>query len=179
MTLASQWASVRVSMAMIGEHRDGVAAIEALPVPLRRRGVRSDRGELTGDSLRGTNDAGAPRRGKIATVGPEKAKPAPTAGADRERPVVMPSVMSLAQQDQVVEIGAAAVQPVPDVMSLQATRAGASRMPTVPVVSDQQSAILPVGHQPVRAPHVEHVRSVVEHGANPAGTQEPLRHMIR
>jgi hypothetical protein len=170
---------VRVSMAMIGEHRDGVAAIEALPVPLRRCGIGSDRGVLTRDSLRGTNDAGAPGRGEIPTVGPEKAKPAPTAGADRERAVVMPSVMALAQQDQVVEIGAAAVQPVPDVMSLQATCVGAPRMPAVPVVSDQESAILPVGHQPVRAPHVEHVRAVVQHGANPAGTHEPLCHVIR
>lgn len=179
MTLASQAGSVPTSMTVIGKNRDGVAPIEPLPVPLRRRGIGSDRGELTCDPRCGTNDAGAPRRGEIAAVGPEKAKTAPTAGTDREDAVVMAGVMSLAQQDQVVEIRAPAVQPMPDMMRLQVTSVGAPRMPAMPVVSDQQGAILPVGDQPVRAPHVEHVRSVVEHGANPAGTQEPLRHMIR
>ena len=109
----------------------------------------------------------------------DEPEPAGTGGEDVELPGVVGDVVAFAQQQQVVQVGAAAVDPVDAVMRVQALGVRAAGVGAMTVLARQQGPVLAVGDQAVGASDVEHVRcAVVDHGADPAVAQQPLHHPV-
>ena len=76
-------------------------------------------------------------RAQVAPVGAHETKPARTGGEDLEPPRVMRHVMAFAQQQQIVEVGAAAVDPMDAVVSVQGLGVRAARVAAMTVLPQQ------------------------------------------
>jgi hypothetical protein len=97
---------------------------------------------------------------------------------NRERAVVQQVVVPPTEQHEVGEVGAAAADPVCDVMCLEAVFAAASRMTTA-AIAEHQGLQLSFGDDPVRSSEVEHgeLPSCVARcdcGADPSTAQQPF-----
>ena len=92
---------------------------------------------------------GSTWRAEVTTVGADEAEPAGAGGEDLELPGVMRDVVAFAQQQQIVQVGAATVDPMDAVVRVQILRVRTARVGAMAVLAQQQRAVLAVGDQPV------------------------------
>jgi hypothetical protein len=72
---------------------------------------------------------------QVVTVGADETEPARAGGVDVELPVVVGQVVAFTQQQQVVQVGTAAVDPVDAVMGVQIFGVRAAGVGAVAVVA--------------------------------------------
>jgi hypothetical protein len=86
-------------------------------------------------------------RAEVATIGAEEAEPAGAGGEDLELTRMMRDVVAFAQQQQIVQVGAAAVDPVDAVMGVQILGVRTARVGAMTVLAQEQRPVLAVGHE--------------------------------
>jgi hypothetical protein len=124
-------------LAVGGEDVDGVVAVEALAVPVAAGGVGCEVGLCSLDRRHLSDElAGVYSVGHEFAVAAE-VEAAVAAGHNRELAVVVAVMVAFAEQYEVVQVGSSAVDPVPDVMGLEAVAAAAAGVAAVPVAQQQ------------------------------------------
>jgi len=113
-------------------------AIEASAVPFRGGGILGDVGVFGVDGVVGGDVVGGvDMYGSFGAVCSGESESAAAARRNDEFTVVMGEVVGLAEQQEILQVGTAAVQPLLDVVGLQALGGLAAGMRAAAVIADQ------------------------------------------
>jgi hypothetical protein len=123
--------------------------IEALPIPSGGRRARCDVCVIMFDWGPFSARRDPSRIAEVVPFGTDEPETTTAEDDDRESSVVVANVVTLAQQDKVLEIGPSAVQPVQDVMCVQVLGVRTTRMRAMSVLTNQQRMVLPISHEPM------------------------------
>src|SRR5665213_827074 len=136
-------------LSTLGQDADRIATIESLSVPSGGGGIGRDMCVLIFEWAGVCVGRGSTWRAEVTTVGADEAEPAGAGGEDLELTRVMRDVVAFTQQQQIVQVGAAAVDPVDAVVGVQVLGVRAARVGAVAVLTGQERAVVAVGDQPV------------------------------
>src|SRR5665213_2974380 len=132
-------------LSALGEDADGVVAVEPSSVPAGGGGVA---GEVCVVVFKGPGVWGGRVSwgcAEVSTVGADEPELTWTCGEDFELSGVMGDVVAFTQQQEVGQVGAAAVDPVDPVMCVQVLGVRATGVSAMVVLARQQGAVLAVG----------------------------------
>jgi hypothetical protein len=130
-------ATLAGDLSTLSQDADRITTIKSLPIPLRSCSIGRDSCLFIFEGPSVSTDRASDGRAQVATVGAHEAKPAGAEGEDLELPGVMGDVMSLTEQQEVVEVGTAAVDPVNAMVGLQTLRIRATRMSAMTVLTHE------------------------------------------
>jgi hypothetical protein len=106
-------------LSSLGQDADRVAAVESLAVPSGGGGISGDIWVLVLERQAVSTRRASMWCAEVAAVGADEPEPARAVGQDFELTRVVGHVVAFAQQQQIAQVGAAAVDPMDAVMGVQ------------------------------------------------------------